>query len=461
MHSQDMQTSTESADALSAAISASRIEQAPYDILSEILTLLPATDIVHLLSTSRTLRSYIKDERIWRTVSRTYGVTDVANFGGRSFYTVYTELLHKHGPLLGLWAGDHAFSGHILEFRLDKGNEHRQASIIGEFWRFRKPQMFHMNIDQPPEPPRYISAIRIGFPLTLDDGDAPSNDVARVTCCAPANGAQLNTHRAHVHHVEQSTNGIFLGGDFFVSLLQHPDFPRSREATWLDLSRSPIPLLAVAAPTPGRRSLGVINPFFGLAWQFVMSMHVGNTGVVKPRALSLSCDSDCVELEFPALSMRVDNSVTPRYYPLRNEIRQGVEGWSNEWSPASLAGLWLGWYGPHGTECIFIDWNEDTHTLTGLKIIGDENVPRGVPSWQVSTAEPCQLSTEEDLLCAHVLGDRVACRKYRGTGTTSGTGFLQQGHPPIIVAVIGPDELGVIWVDGGFMLQNIRYKGRK
>ncbi|KAH9928060.1 uncharacterized protein B0H18DRAFT_1118081 [Fomitopsis serialis] len=120
----------------------SAIEHAPYDVLTEILILLPATDIVRLLSTSRTLRSYLQEEPIWRTLSRAYGVTDVSNYGGRSFYTVYTRLLHKYGPLLGLWAGEHAFSGHIVEFRLDEGSAQRQACIIGEFWRFRKPQMF-------------------------------------------------------------------------------------------------------------------------------------------------------------------------------------------------------------------------------------------------------------------------------------------------------------------------------
>ncbi|KAH9917587.1 uncharacterized protein B0H18DRAFT_1033821 [Fomitopsis serialis] len=422
-----MSTSTDVAYARP-AIRTSVIEHAPYDVLTEILTLLPATDIVRLLSTSRTLRSYLQEEPIWRALSRTYGVTDVTNYGGRSFYTVYTRLLHKYGPLLGLWAGEHAFSGHIVEFRLDEGNAHRQACIIGEFWRFRKPQMFHMNIDQPPELPRYIPAIRIGFAATFSDDDEPTNDVAQITCCAPANGNQMNTHRAHVHHVEQSTNSIYLGGDNFMASLQHPDFPQSTEASWLDTRRPSIPLPTVTTSTSIRRPVGArINPFFGLvAWQFVMSIHLETTDVTKPRSITLSCELDCVELEFPTLSMRVDNSVIPRYYPLRSEIRQGVDGCSDDWSPASLVGLWLGWYGPHGTECLFVEWDEGSQTLTGLKITGDENVPRGVPSWEVTISEPCQLTTEEDLVCAQILGaDRSAvCRKYRGTGTTSGTGFL-------------------------------------
>ncbi|KZT69868.1 hypothetical protein DAEQUDRAFT_756765 [Daedalea quercina L-15889] len=441
--------------AVDPAIVPSSIERTPYDIIIEILTSLPAADVVHLLSTSRTLRSYYNDEQIWRILSRQFGVTDTASFNNRPFRIIYTCLLYKYGPLLGLWAGDHAFSGHVLEFRLDQGSELSESCIIGEFWRFRRPQIFHMDIDKPPEQPRYIPTIRIGF--------APGTDAVRITCCAPANGAQINTHQAHIHHVEQTTNGVFLGGDSFMALLQHPDFPRSTDATWLDRRRPPIPLSTMTAPTPSRRSFGVINPLFGLAWQFVMSVHLGNTDVVKPRAISLSCDADCVELEFPTLSIRVDNSVTPRYYPLRGEVRQGLDGWAEEWSPASLVGLWLGWYGPHGTECLFIDWNEENETLTGIKLTGDENVPRGVPSWEVSAKLPYHLSTEEEMLCAQILGDRVACRKYRGTGTTSGAGFLpsEHGHPPILLAITGPDELGVIWLDGGFMLQNMRYTGRR
>ena len=397
------------------------IERAPYDVLIEILTLLSAPDVVHLLSTSRTLRNFYKEEQIWRNLSRPFGVTDVSRFGSRSFYTVYSALLHKYGPLLGLWAGDHAFTGHILEFRLDEGDARHQASILGEFWRFRKPTMFQMDIDKPPENPCYIPAVRIGF---TDVSTAPCDDTVRINCNPSTRGGQADAHSAYVHHVERTANGIFLGGDHFMSLIQHPDFPSSLDATWLDRQRPPLSLTPLSAPTHSRRSFGLHNPFFGLAWQFVMSVHTGNTDVAKPRAISLSCASDCVELEYPTLSMRVDNSVTPRYYPLRNEIRQGYDSHSDEWTPESLVGLWVGWYGPHGSECLFVDYDETEKKLIGLKITGDENVPRGVPSWEVSMSSPCQLTMQEQMLCAQVLEERASCTIYRGTGTTSGTGFL-------------------------------------
>ena len=141
-------------------------------------------------------------------------------------------------------------------------------------------------------------------------------------------------------------------------------------------------------------------------------------------AISLSCASGCVELEYPTLSMRVDNSVTPRYYPLRNDIRQGFNCHADQWTPESLVGLWLGWYGPHGTECLFVDYHEGKKLLRGIKITGDENVPRGVPSWEVSLHSPPQLTSEEAALCTQILGERTSCSVYRGIGTTSGTGFL-------------------------------------
>lgn len=400
------------------------IECTPYDVLIEILSLLPASDVVHLLSASRTLRSFYKEEQIWRGLSRPFGVTDVSFFGGRSFYTVYSALLHKYGPLLGLWAGDHAFTGHILEFRLDKGNNNRGARIVGEFWRFRRPLIFQMDIDRPPEDPRYISAVRIGF------ADAPASDsdhaadTVHIVCSAPTCGDRTAGHHGYIHHVERTTNGIFLGGDHFMSLIQHPNFPASHDAAWIDRQRPPLPLTPISAPTPISRPLGSLSRFFGAAWQFVMSVHLGNTAVEKPRAISISCASDCVELEYPTLSMRVDNSVTPRYYPLRDEVQQGFDCHADEWTPDSLVGLWLGWYGPHGTECLFVDYDKDKKILRGLKITGDENVPRGVPSWEVFTHSPCQLTTEEGMLCARVLGERSSCTIYRGKGTTSDAGFL-------------------------------------
>lgn len=37
----------------------------------------------------------------------------------------------------------------------------------------------------------------------------------------------------------------------------------------------------------------------------------------------------------------------------------------------------------------------------------------------------------------------------------------EQQHPDVLLVVMGPDELGVIWLDGDFMLKHLRYKGRK
>lgn len=381
------------------------IEAAPYDVLLEILTLLSAPDIAHLLSTSRALFAYHKEEEIWRTLSRPFGITDVSSFAGRSFYTVYTRLLHRYGPLLGLWAGDRAYSGHIIEFRIDRGG----ASIVGEFWRFRKPRLFEIDIDSLPEEPYYIPAFRIGFAdaHSGDSYDAAESDAVHIICTAPTRGG----HPGHIDCADRIMGRTILDGGGPMASIPHPDFPASLDAAWLDCQRPTLPLTPTTAPIPPLP-----------AW----IEEIMFTPVRKSRSITLSCASDCVELEYPALSIRVINSIPPRYYPLRNEIQQGIDHHADEWTPESLTGLWLGWYGPHGTECLFVDYDKEKNLLSGFKITGDENVPRGVLSWEVYMQKPCQLTTEEDMLCTRMLGERPSCAIYRavGGGTTSEVGYM-------------------------------------
>ena len=109
----------------------------PFDILFDIFLLLPSRDLVNLLCCCRNLYALVNQESIWRNFSALYGLHDITHFGGRSWFTVYTRLLHPYGPMLGLWAGDHAFTGGMLDVRLHAGDDKLAGGIHVDMWQFR------------------------------------------------------------------------------------------------------------------------------------------------------------------------------------------------------------------------------------------------------------------------------------------------------------------------------------
>jgi hypothetical protein len=94
-----------------------------------------------------------------------------------------------------------------------------------------------------------------------------------------------------------------------------------------------------------------------------------------------------------------------RYYPLTSSASRPPPRGTQLWTPPAhglarehsefkfdaspLAGLWLGDYGPHGTEVLYMDVDAsgiteegDRPRLRATKITGDFNVPRGVQTWE-------------------------------------------------------------------------------
>jgi hypothetical protein len=118
-----------------------------------------------------------------------------------------------------------------------------------------------------------------------------------------------------------------------------------------------------------------------------------------PRFISIQCP--CFSANSPD-----DALLGPtRYYPLTPSATRPPLRGTQLWTPPAhglarehadfkfdaspLAGLWLGDYGPHGTEVLYMDVDAsgiteegDRPRLRATKITGDFNVPRGVQTWE-------------------------------------------------------------------------------
>ena len=175
----------------------------PYDILLVLFDLLPSHDLVHFLSTCRCLYSLSKQESIWRYLSLSYGLHDITYFGGRSWYIVYTRLLHTYGPMLGLWVGDHAYVGGMLEVKLNSGNSTIQGGITvsGLCFRVLQPEDLDYSEPEEPEPPGYTLLYRIDFTETPTlYGDA------RILCC----GSYSSPHSPHLAYLPSTNQALFV-----------------------------------------------------------------------------------------------------------------------------------------------------------------------------------------------------------------------------------------------------------
>ena len=140
------------------------MKKVPFELLLQIFTYLSADDILHLLCTCSSYHALIKDESIWRELCSRYGVHDLSSSGFHnhtSFFTVYTELLHAYGPLLGLWASDAMFQGNILQFRIvEESKEVGWEGIVGEVWKFSCRGWTDASINIPTSP-AYVDCMRI------------------------------------------------------------------------------------------------------------------------------------------------------------------------------------------------------------------------------------------------------------------------------------------------------------
>ncbi|KAH8099607.1 hypothetical protein BXZ70DRAFT_894630 [Cristinia sonorae] len=348
------------------------ITSLPFEVLLQIFTMLTPYEILNILSTSHYYRGFFLHESIWRELCSRHGVLDLASFSlhNRTFYTVYTELLHTYGHLLGLWANDSPFRGRILEFRLVNANEAGWEGIVGEVWKFptghptevRNEEMFSgvlytnaidefMQLNAPhrqgfqlcqlhPDSVAAFGMLAAFPPLDPQSSLVPSMENISIFDCGDTPGVHLCHDRDrplpclkirhsdaldHEHLLEKLT---WLKGYQIMYMSPQPQSTRPFP-----------PSLTIYTHEYSRAFLG---HFFPLPPPFIPSNNTHPDSTSSESAFS-----------------------SPR------------------WKPQDLQGLWLAPYDADGTEVLSLVWDETAGELQGWKVTGDYNVPRGAMSWNL------------------------------------------------------------------------------
>ncbi|OCH92226.1 hypothetical protein OBBRIDRAFT_818389 [Obba rivulosa] len=411
----------------------------PLDVVLIIFHYSSASAIARLLSSCRILHALTRDDTIWRHLAGLYGLRELTYFGCKSYYVAYTGLLHTYGPLIGLWASDLPYTGNILQFTLEPGNKHQCGGIVGYTWRFRVLEPEELDAPEVPETPRLIRVMRIGFPgVDLSNGD--HHFASRIRFRTPSS----STNQSLFLHTRQ---GRFI----------HPEFPDALASQWLDRARQLPRLEERHSP-----EVDQTEAVSAISRPRVHVIFTAPTDQRKPRAISFECESLCLHSSGPFLSFENRIPFSPRYYPLHGSDSTAYTApHSDLCTLKSLTGLWFGTHGPHGTECLYVEWNVSAQVLIGRKITGDENVPRGAVSWTATTTEISSIPSSRQDAYTRAFGNLSQCRLYPGMGTGSGRGFMphQRDSHTLAVGVIAVDEIRILWVDLNEISRYIRYTG--
>ena len=328
----------------------------PYDILRILVRLISPTDTVRVLSTCKELHSYMIDEGIWQELCAPYGVATRDIFPDATFFEIYSAILHKYGPLLGLWASDRPYFGSIIEFRLDPS----ARCISGEIWKFHQPSTRLDLVEGSlaiPSPPKFYRLLTITLPSTPTPRRADlhwhtaRDAIPYFVRSLDDLGDVIPTLRV-LSQTDESLWVSSSSGD--ISRL--PDFPDPNECPWYDANRGLPRLKVEPAPTSCAQDPEIIQlP--------VISMYMARSEAVKPAAMTI-CSSllDPIDVflrhEPPLIgntwTIPIDPSkphpadVEPifhrRFYPLRLPTTMERNPTTADWQPSSLEGIWLGSY---------------------------------------------------------------------------------------------------------------------
>jgi hypothetical protein len=449
----------------------------PLELLLKLLDILPASDTVSLLSTCRPLHVHARSDHVFAPLCARYGVYSADAFptSYRSFYAVYTRLLHAFGPLIGLYASDSPYSGSILRLRYEEkdgnGEVHGQTGpgIVGEMWSFLHNPTLEALLegDGVHDPwkvgkpvPRQL--FRIGFPA-LDETDANDKvsevmqEVAMhnlILCLESPAHAQVVCFRKRPENIHPAVLGlspprvsrrrIAMQIRREDDLIIHPDFPPAH-SPWLDTQRH---FHAVRLLTedvfPSNVSRDAV---LSRLEAFRREIYFKETSPEPGDALSrwhdrfISIHCECFGVDSPDSALLGPT----RFYPIRSDVWTEPPRQDTPFvDPRPLRGLWMGDYGPHASEAIYIDVDLTTageHTgdrpnLKAMKLTGDFNVPRGVVSWEAYLDAEIEkdellLSVRQGLLLEDDISEEAAAvRVFSGWGTISDAGFLYVTRSP-------------------------------
>ncbi|KAI0748637.1 hypothetical protein C8Q80DRAFT_1271017 [Daedaleopsis nitida] len=429
----------------------------PYDALQHLFTHLSPVDVLHCISSSRKLYyPLIDDASTWRPFCTPFGINSTS-FRGRSFRIIYGRLLHRYGALIGLWCSDYPFEGNIVEFRLLPDHRLREGElvIVGDVWKLPATVA-----QSRPCYPTYIEFVQIGFtpwrktsPKIADEVhiswyQRSEQDLGALDLNATGveqDGGNLSTPSLHVLAPTNLTVEVFYLGH----PLNNPEFPENTKAAWYDADRG-VPRLQQEDPPPI-----VQTPLRHFFWLPRTDTLYYSEGVPKPASISIfpSPPDQPSNVRFPDLHNPTHPlsslylTVTPRYFPLRTIMQEGMDPRSPDWRPETLVGLWLGDYGPHGTECLFLEHEAAAAQVRAWKVTGDVNVPRGVCTWHANLSAKAPWEDQS--------GRRL--RAYEGMGRIAHHGFIDSSETPARVIMSGRDEITVEW-HAFFVAKFIRYR---
>ncbi|KAI0683717.1 hypothetical protein BC835DRAFT_1394238 [Cytidiella melzeri] len=412
----------------------------PNELVCVLCTYMLAVDVVNLFATCKRMHLFMPEEAVWRHFCASYGVHNPADLGGTTFFQVYSKILHIYGPLMGLWAGDHPYTGSLIEFRVDP---ERQA-IVGEGWDLDAE--YETIAQGPPTLPAYVSTTAVISWRTI------SSETYEEEMWAQTDTDYFPT----VHVLSPTTTSTHL--QYYKGITEQPLFPKDVTDAWFD-SRRGLPRLVVEPSPVAHEDTALPSSvcptliLLSLAGNHVRPMafciksaplYMDKREIAYPwRDIFYVTDDDHRNLNTDSSPNGV-NCSDGRYYPLRSDSRTGISPDDENWDPASLEGLWLGESNAYVTEVLWVAYCATTKVVSASKIIANDQcqIPRGVTLWQFDCEDVVRRSdVKTSNINEHPLRWR---RRFRGTGLR--TTFFDETSTrivPIVAIVPGCDDIEI------------------
>ncbi|KAI1795590.1 hypothetical protein LXA43DRAFT_1166886 [Ganoderma leucocontextum] len=412
------------------------IQSLPFDIIHILLDYTSPIDLLTLCCTCKALHAHFQNDSIWKHICASYGLRDFTHFGDIPPRSIYTSLLYPYGGLLGLWAGDHPFTGSIMEYGVFPGDEHEQGGIIGEVWHFPRSETSTDDAVLP----HYVRVLKISFGTLPTDLAGPGTDPTPgkgtpqvyVLCDNDTHALRPYPREDPVHKVgtphlsslafiPQSKTVHHI--EFYRRTIDLPEFPKP-DAAWFDSSPARLPRLPPLPEEPDTDQRDIIKIFPAL--QLPKTWSSPTASVPRP-AISIRCPHKrqcaCHAVRVPSLPFATLEPSHPQYFPLRRTILPGADPRSAAWTIDSLAGLWYGSYGAHGTEVLGLSRGTALWIggMCATKLTGDVNVPRGAVSWVLEETD--EYGEEPREFWEGLRGERPP-RVLTGRGFLAARGFV-------------------------------------